>query len=80
MRGDNSLYWGDGDGGQTYLEEETLEEVFSFVYLYIDVLFPTGIDTQNYTRPSVNYKKDWLGQLYLIPRLVWSGKGYHLWK
>ena len=44
------------------MEEETLEEVFSFVYLYIDVLFPTGIDTQNYTRPSVNFAKDWLGQ------------------
>ena len=44
------------------MEEETLEEVFSFVYLYIDVLFPTGIDTQNYTRPGVNFAKDWLGQ------------------
>ena len=31
------------------------------------------------TRPSVNYAKDWLGQLFLIPDLVLSGKGYHLW-
>ena len=31
------------------------------------------------TRPSVNYAKDWLGQLFLIPGLVSSGKGYHLW-
>ena len=30
------------------------------------------------TRPSVNYAKDWLGQLFLIPGLVWSRKGY-LW-
>ena len=26
------------------------------------------------TRLSVNYAKDWLGQLFLIPDLVWSGK------
>ena len=31
------------------------------------------------TRPSVNYAKDWLDQLFLIPGLVWSGKGYNLW-
>ena len=31
------------------------------------------------TRPSVNYAKDWLDQLFLIPGLVWCGKGYHLW-
>ena len=78
MKGDNSLYWGDRDGGQTYLEEKTLEEIFSFVYVY--VLLPTGVETQNYTRPSVNYAKDWLGRSQLIPRLVWSGKGYHLWR
>ena len=40
------------------MEEETLEEIFSFVYLNIDVLFPKGIETQNHTRPSVNYTKD----------------------
>ena len=31
------------------------------------------------TRPCVNYAKDWLDQLFLIPGLVWCGKGYHLW-
>ena len=31
------------------------------------------------TRPSVNHAKDWLGQLFLIPGLVWSGKEYRLW-
>ena len=31
------------------------------------------------TRPSVNHAKDYIGQLFLIPGLVWSGKGYHLW-
>ena len=45
------------------MEEETLEEVFKFVYLNINVLIPTGIEAQNFTRPSVNYTKDWLGQL-----------------
>ena len=28
------------------------------------------------TRPSFNYAKDWLGQFFLIPGLVWSGKEY----
>ena len=32
------------------------------------------------TRPSVNYAKHWLDQLFLISGLVWSGKCiYHLW-
>ena len=31
------------------------------------------------TRPSANYAKDWLDQLFPIPGLVWRGKGYHLW-
>ena len=31
------------------------------------------------TRPSVNYAKDWLDQLFFISGLAWSGKGYHLW-
>ena len=31
------------------------------------------------TRPSVNHAKDRLGQLFLIPGLIWSGKGCHLW-
>ena len=31
------------------------------------------------TRPSVNYAKDWLGQLFLFPGLVWSWKGFQLW-
>ena len=31
------------------------------------------------TRPSANKAKDWLDQLFLIPGLFWSGKGYHLW-
>ena len=31
------------------------------------------------TTPSVNYAKDCLDQLFLIPGLFWSGKGYHLW-
>ena len=26
------------------------------------------------TRPSVNYAKDWLDQLFLFPGLVWYGK------
>ena len=28
------------------------------------------------TRPSVNYEKDWLDQLFLFSNLVWSGKGF----
>ena len=32
------------------------------------------------TRPSVNYAKDWLDQLFLFPGLVWSTeKGFQLW-
>ena len=31
------------------------------------------------TRPSVNYAKDWLGQLFLIRGLVSSEKGNHSW-
>ena len=31
------------------------------------------------TRPSVNYAKDWLGQLFLFPGLVWSSKGFRLY-
>ena len=31
------------------------------------------------TRPSVNYAKDWLDQLFHIPCLIWSGKEFHLW-
>ena len=30
------------------------------------------------TSPSVNYAKDWLDQLFLIPGPAWSGKGYDL--
>ena len=34
---------------------------------------------RNKTRPIVNNAKDSLGQLFLIPFLVWSGKEFHLW-
>ena len=30
------------------------------------------------TRPSVDYAKDWLYQLFPFPDLVWPGKGFHL--
>ena len=30
------------------------------------------------TRPSVNYAKDWLDQLFPFSGIVWSGKGFHL--
>ena len=29
-------------------------------------------------RPSVNYAKYWLDQLFPFPGLVWSGKGFHI--
>ena len=32
---------------------------------------------RNKTRPSVNYRKDWLHHSFLFPGLVWSGKGFH---
>ena len=33
--------------------------------------------SSNTTRPSVDYAKDGLDQLFPIPGLRWSGKGYH---
>ena len=30
------------------------------------------------TRPSVNYARDWLDQLFLFTGLVWSVKGFQL--
>ena len=30
------------------------------------------------TRPSVNYAKDWVDQLFVFLGHVWSGKGFHL--
>ena len=32
--------------------------------------------TASISRPSVNFAKDRLDQLFLIPDLVWFGKGY----
>ena len=45
-------------------------EKFQMIYLYFD---------KTKTSPSVSHAKDWLGQLFLIPGLIWSGKVYHLW-
>ena len=44
----------------------------------LSILCGTHQMSRKKTRPSVNYAKDWLGQLFLIPGLVLSGKGYHL--
>ena len=43
------------------------------------ILCGTHQTSRKKTRPSVNYAKERLGQLFLIPGLVLSGKGYHLW-
>ena len=36
-----------------------------------------ALTVTNWTRPSVNYAKDWLNHSFLFPGLVWSEKEFH---
>ena len=42
-------------------------------------VFWLTIDLNLVTRPSVNYAKDSLDQLFLFHGVVWSVRGFHLW-
>ena len=60
-----------------------LKCLLSLIYqIWVGLECKPNISTQLFnmiTRPSVNHAKDWLGQLFLIPGPVWSGKEFHLW-